>query len=516
MFGFPAWIFGLVWLLLFEAGRGTLFRDPGSFSHTVIGAHILDTAHLIYRDSFSFTRFGEPWIAQQWLGECIMAATQRMAGLDGLLVVTVSLIALLYSNLALRIERSGMNLALGSLILALSLAASSHHFHVRPHIATIFFMTIVYSRLCDVESKRKSISTLIWLIPVLVIWSNIHGGVLGGLFTLLIAAAGWTLACRLGLKSPFPGKKSLIHLWVITLLCFATPPVNPYGLKLPETWMDIMGSDAVSQLIQEHASVVTLLHYGEASSYVTISLLLCLGLFYSGLLAGTDRKVRRVTWYIPLVWFFLSLSRIRHAPLFAMMAVVAIAEIFPYCRWVRSLGDRGLITFRVRETAREAKVGSTARYLLATVVTAVALITFHGSAILPSTGQKWVKLDGAHWPIEILPELQAIEKSRPRGTPIFNDMLFGGFLIYHTPGFRVFIDDRCELYGDEFMLKYVNARGADFEAWTKAYHFDLALLLPDSNYRKYFEGNPDWRVIKSCRAAVFYQKRNEGNTGEGE
>ena len=117
IFGFHAWIFGSVWLLLFMAGKSKLFRDPGSFFHTVIGEHILDTAHLIYWDSFSFTRFGEPWIAQQWLGECIMAVIQRLAGLDGLLVVTVSLIALLYSHLALRIERSGMNLALGSLIL---------------------------------------------------------------------------------------------------------------------------------------------------------------------------------------------------------------------------------------------------------------------------------------------------------------------------------------------------------------------------------------------------------------
>ncbi len=106
-------------------------------------------------------------------------------------------------------------------------------------------------------------------------------------------------------------------------------------------------------------------------------------------------------------------------------------------------------------------------------MTGVALIVFHGSAQLPSTEQKWVKLDGAHWPIEILPELQAIEKSRPRGTPIFNDMLFGGFLIYHTPGLRVFIDDRCELYGDEFMIKYVKAERSDYEAWGKAYRFDL-------------------------------------------
>jgi hypothetical protein len=39
------------------------------------------------------------------------------------------------------------------------------------------------------------------------------------------------------------------------------------------------------------------------------------------------------------------------------------------------------------------------------------------------------------------------EGEHPDGTPIFNEVLFGGFLIYLTLGLRVFIDDRCELYG---------------------------------------------------------------------
>ena len=510
IFGFHAWIFVSVWSLLFVAGQSKLFRDPGSFSHTAIGARILDTAHLIYRDSFSFTRFGEPWIAQQWLGECIMAVIQRMAGFDGLLVVTVSLIALLYSNLAWRIERSGMNLALGSFILVLSLAAGSHHFHVRPHIITMFFMTIVYSHLCDIESGRKNISSLFWLIPVFVIWSNIHGGALGGLGTLLVAGAAWTLAYALILKSPLHDKKALVHLWVIILLCFAAPLVNPYGLKLPATWLDIMGSSAISQLIQEHASVVTLLHYGETSSYITIALLLCFGLFYLALLVGIDWKNQKITWYIPLVWFFLSLSRIRHAPLFAMMAVVGIAEMFPYCRWVCRLGEKGLVTFRVKDMAREMNARSVSRYLVPIVITVAALIAFHGSAQLPSTAQKWVKLDSSHWPVEILPALQAIEKSRPPGTPIFNDMLFGGFLMYQTPGFRVFMDDRCELYGDKLMTKYIKADRSDYEAWEKIYRFDLALLSNNSDYKKYFESNPDWRVIKRSRVAILYQKRSTG------
>ena len=59
-------------------------------------------------------------------------------------------------HLAARIERSGMNLALGTFILMFSLAAGSHHLHVRPHIATMFFMAIVYTLLCDVEAEQKN------------------------------------------------------------------------------------------------------------------------------------------------------------------------------------------------------------------------------------------------------------------------------------------------------------------------------------------------------------------------
>jgi hypothetical protein len=506
IFGFHTFIFGSVWFFLFVAGRSKLFRDPGSFAHTIIGEHILNTGHLIYQDIFSFTCFGKPWIAQQWLGECMMAVIQRMAGFDGLLVVTVSLIALLYFNLALRIERSGMNLVLGSFILAFSLAASSHHFHVRPHIATIFLMTMIYAHLCDIESGKKSITSLVWLIPVFIIWSNIHGGALGGLFTIFIVAVGWTLASLKEFKKPLDDKKSLIILWCIVVLCFVSPLVNPYGVRLPVTWLRIMGSGAISQFIQEHASVVTLLHYGEPASYVTITILLCFGSLYLSLLVGVNRNDRKVTWYIPMIWFFLSLSRIRHVPLFALMAVVAIVEMFPYCNWVHSLEKKGLTTFKLRNTESGINARSVLCYLIPVFITVSALVAFHESAKLPAAAQKWVKLDNTHWPVEILPELQAIEKIYPQGTPIFNDMLFGGFLMYHTPGLRVFIDDRFELYGDEFIIKYIKANKSDFETWEKIYHFHLALLSSNSDYRKYLEDNPEWHVVKRCRAAILYQK----------
>ncbi len=370
-----------------------------------------------------------------------------------------------------------MNLVLGSLILVLSLAAASHHLHVRPHIVTILLMAVVYSKLCDVDKGQAGLGSLAWFIPMFVIWANIHGGVLGGLFTFLIAAAGWTLAWRLGWSGPIKDRKDLKGLWLLTLLCFATPLANPYGPDLPATWLEIMRSKAVSELIQEHASVITLLQQGDAASFATITLLLCLGLFYFALLAGTNRKDRRVTWFIPLVWFFLSLARIRHAPIFAVMAVVAIAEIFPYCRWVRSLGDRGLVTFRVRNRAEEIR---------STVYSAICSCSHHhrrGLAHLSRFGA--VAIDRPEMgqagrdPLadRDLPELQALQNSRPQGTPIFNDMLFGGFLMYHTPGLRVFIDDRCELYGDEFLFQYVKADRSDFESVDKEISLRPCLAL---------------------------------------
>jgi hypothetical protein len=216
------------------------------------------------------------------------------------------------------------------------------------------------------------------------------------MFTFLIAAAGSSMAWRLGGKGPNQGSQPDDRSVGSRPLCFAAPLANPYGSNLPATWLTIMESKAVSKLIQEQASTLTLLQQGDAASFATITLLLCLGSFYCAPLAGSDRKDQRATWLIPLVWFFLSLARIRHAPIFAVMTVVAVADIFSHCRWVRSLEDRGLVTLRIRQSGRKSRKPVSARYVLAALVPGVALLTFHGSAQLPSTGQKWVKLDGTH------------------------------------------------------------------------------------------------------------------------
>src|SRR5262249_20717117 len=75
----------------------------------------------------------------------------------------------------------------------------------------------------------------------------------------------------------------------------------------------------------------------------------------------------------------------------------------------------------------------------------------------PVLGAGWARPDPTEMPTELLPDLRKEAENYPPGSPIFNEMLFGGFLTYYAPEFRIFIDDRCELYGDKGLLDYSHA-----------------------------------------------------------
>src|SRR5262249_3571221 len=106
---------------------------------------------------------------------------------------------------------------------------------------------------------------------------------------------------------------------------------------------------------------------------------------------------------------------------------------------------------------------------------------------------------------------------------------------------RIFIDDRCELYGDQFLLDFFETNSAyleadakqvprikRFEEWAEQYGFRIALVRKTSGFDRYLESVPDrWRkvdeVVERTRAkngdepflwgAVLYERRNSANPG---
>lgn len=491
-------VFFLLFFTFLIGGRSRFFRDPGTFSHTAFGKHMLSSGSLIRTDYASFTAYGEPWIPQQWLSECAMALGHRFAGFDGLLVVTVALIAYLHAWIAGRLMHRGLHSLLALLIVALALAAGSHSFHVRPHILSILFLGFAFAVLCDFEAGRSKPAALLWLVPLCALWTNIHGGVLGGLATITMTILGWAFLRLITQPSPIKTYRQMCSLCGLAGACVLTVLINPYGLDMPRTWLSIMKSPIIPQIIQEHGPI------WKTGNWM----ILLFGLFYMVSLIGIFPKRPRITWLIPLIWLALSCARVRHAPLFAVTAAIAMGDIFPNVRWAKWFSQKGSTICRVGPSDPSPRWHSPLPWVIPLGVV-MAMIGYR--AVAPANllaGNSWAKLDPNHWPVSFLPVLQEYEESHPAGTPVFNDMLFGGFLIYFTPDLRVFIDDRCELYGDDRLLAYVDAKPREFKAWEKQFGFDMALVKSEWSFDRYLKGAEGWDVVKQTSAATLYRRSN--------
>src|SRR5260221_9860539 len=179
-------IFLFIWSALMVVGRSRFFLDPGALWHPVVGKMILDGGHLIYSDPFSFTCAGKPWIDQWWLGDCFLALLHELGGLDTILLGTSALLAGLFTWIAHRLMARGLHPLPAALVTALTCLASSYHIHPRPHLATIIFMALTLAWLSDFEAGRISPRRLFWLVPMFVVWTNIHGGMVGGVATMAL------------------------------------------------------------------------------------------------------------------------------------------------------------------------------------------------------------------------------------------------------------------------------------------------------------------------------------------
>ena len=501
-----------VWLILLVAFRERGFYDPGALWHIKVGEIILDRG-FPHTDPFTYTFEGHTWIPQQWGAEVLMAWAHRVGGLDTLLLGFTVLIAGLFTAIFRRATQAGMGPLLAALIVGGALFVGAFHYFVRPHMFTIALLGWTMMCIVDFERGRCGVRRLAWLIPLFVVWTNLHGGVLGGTMTLGCAVAGWGLLFLVNRdRSPIQSWRTAVLLVGIVVACGLTPFVNPFGMELLNTWERIVGSRVLKLIVNEHMPLDPTSALGQT--------VIGFGVFYLVMLAGVFPKWPRVSWLIPLVWLFLSFKGIRQGPLFAITAAVALVDLWPHTIWHRLLvkhGDGSL--------ARDPESNPSRNWAWAAIpalAVALAFLLQVTNQPVPVIGSNWARLNPDFIPTELTAEMQAYAASVPPGTRIFNDANLGGYLIYHTPSLKIFMDDRCELYGDDELEYYSDTLGLPpdqlgirFEEWSNRLHFDRAIVMTDPTgedrppLEQYLLNTPGkWReVARAKRAAIFERVR---------
>lgn len=477
--------FALTLLALLVIFRERGLNDPGTLWHTRVGELILEHG-LMTVDPFTFTFAGRTWIPQQWGGEVLMTFLHRLGGFDAMLFAFSALFALAFTLAFRRLLAGGMGWPLAAAVTALAIVAAGFHFYVRPHVFTIVFMVLSIGIIADYDARRATWRYLIWLIPIHIIWTNLHGGMLGGVATLALAILGWSVSWLLKLSSPINGINALLKISILFIACMFTMFINPIGIELQKTWFRLIGSKILAEFIPEH-SPLDPTRGGDLA-------VLGFAALYAVIVLGALPRFRPL-WFIPVVWFVLSLQSIRNGPLFVAVAAVLIAEIWPHTFWYRWL-RRGGDTLG-KETAALPRMN----WLVPIVIILAGLAVCHFRLI------SWARFDPRYIPLDMIDAVKAI----PDRERIYNDPNLGGFLIWHAPQVKIFMDDRFELCGDDWLREYVNTISEHperFESWQQQYDFRWALVMPGATpaLDEYLRKQSAWTVAHRGATATLYRR----------
>ena len=178
-------------LVLFwcTTGIGWLLTDSDTGWHIRTGEWILRNGRVPAVDIFSFTKPGSPWFAWEWLSDVLMATVHHVAGLRGIVLLSLVLLGLtstsIYRN---AVAESGHRL-IAIVLTALAMAASTIHWLARPHLVTPLLTAVFLSILTRVHKHGKT-RWLLALPPLTILWVNLHGGFFVGIVLLITYALG--------------------------------------------------------------------------------------------------------------------------------------------------------------------------------------------------------------------------------------------------------------------------------------------------------------------------------------
>jgi hypothetical protein len=467
--------------------------------HLRTGQLIVETGAVPRVDPYTYTVPGAPWIDVHWLFQLGLYAIHAMGGHTAVVLAKAAWVLLvtgLLASIGYRRERA----AISVFALALALAVSGERFMPRPELPTFVCLAAVLALL---ERFRRWPDARVYaIVAVQALWVNVHG-----LYVLGLALCVFYLVAQIAPPLVVPKERFDIarirRLGAVTALSIFASLANPNGLDgalYPIQQLAMIGPaeerGALGSLVAE--LIPTLSEEGAARGTLVLFAALATASF-----AAMALNWRRIPISDPLVlvaFLYLALGANRNVALFAIVAA-PIA--------VRNLNE--FLDARPRPLRVPAIAGATVALLL--VVAAADAMRgrfFTRMGILREPGLSVMEV------MHPVAAVDWIARERPAG-PIYHHMADGGYLIWRLhPDYRVMVDGRLEVFGQERFLALRVVSVEQFRALDVEYRFKTALLhyslVESTELARWLHLNSNWRMAFADDVAMVFVRVPPGET----
>ena len=196
------------------------------FGHLLTGRWIVEHGRVPAADPFSFTRQGAPWVSHEWGFSLVAFGAWRAGGLWALVGLSVALAATLFASVAAAARRrvpAGAAPAATPLLLAVLTAAAwavSPQIFLRAALAGAVCFALLAAGLPGFR-ERPSLARGAALAALVLLWANLHSGVVFGLALLALSALDALIRT---------GRRALPQL-ALAAAGLAAALANPHGVE---------------------------------------------------------------------------------------------------------------------------------------------------------------------------------------------------------------------------------------------------------------------------------------------
>ena len=454
-----------------------LLGDGGIGWHIRNGELILHSHAVTRTDPFSASVGGQAWYAWEWLYDMAIAAIHAHMGLSGVVMVTALLIALIFS-LVMRLTISlGASLPISAIFIALAVGASSIHFFARPHVLSWLFTAVWFWILNAADTEAACIRRLYWLPALMLLWVNLHGGFVLGFILIAIYLVDAIVRSNL---------HAIKTLGVAGLLCLGASFVNPYGYQLHLHVYRYLTDKFLMDHIDEFQSPN---FHGIPQQCFAV--LLLVGIFAVGVRC---EKLRVAHLLMLLFAAYSGLFASRNLPVSSILITLITAPILSRTipQW---FGQRWNFFFE-RMTSMERRLSG---HIWPVAVSAILILAcWSGRTPRVTFEAKRFPTLGTDYVVE-----------HDIADPIFCPDYWGGYLIYRLyPNNKVVIDDRHDLYGDEFLKEYLKTIRVE-PAWSD--FLDMrkvrwALVPTGSSLANMLQQTSHWTVRSQDETGALFER----------